>query len=208
MNQRLVISLGVFVVGFGLGYAATHTLVSSPDGDVVEAPGAQTAEVDAKNTATDGVPHALPTASQPAAKKALVQPKGPEAQKLLDAPAKPAVKAASAAPSQTQKWWEACLGQDCLVNFGGVTGGLSLRRGSLEHGKVVDWDLRFKRAKREGIVPTDRTVKVHVLAVGMDSKGRPVAARVRWADQGTTLTGVMSLAPGKKTVTMKLPTSH
>ncbi len=114
----------------------------------------------------------------------------------------PAVDSGPPAPV-TAPWWKVCLGRRCEVDFGGIRGGLSIRRGSIKHGSVVDWNLRFRNAKRIEILPTDRSVIVQLRAVGLDGKGKPSVAEVEWKTGRQTIVGVISLSPGDKRVTMR-----
>lgn len=204
MNQRIAVSLGVFVVGFGLGYALTHMLV----GGKAEGPGeaeAATASAERHNEAADGVAntkanHGVDAKRDGKAPKDEAATKGVSKVEPETAPNDEG-KAGKKATANAS-WWESCLGKTCKVDFGGIKRGLSVRRGAIEHGKRVDWDLRFKRAPRVEILPTDRNIKVLLEAVGFDGKGKPVVAQIRWSDKGRDISGVISLHPGDKTVSM------
>ena len=105
-------------------------------------------------------------------------------------------------------WWDVCLGKKCAVDFGGIKTGLSIRRGTIDHNQKVDWNLRFKKAQRLNILPTDRRVKVELVAVGFDGKGKPAVAQVNWSDKGRAVSGVISLQPGDKRVRLLANTAE
>ena len=212
MNPRIAISLGVFVVGFGLGYGATYMLVGSGNESATEETPVPTAAISNENSATDGggegkkqaeesansgEPKAEPKPNKGKSPSSVRPSKGAEPKKE---PMKVEVKKASSQPGE--KWWEACLGKLCGVDFGGIKTGLSIRKGTLTHKQTVDWNLRFRRAKRINILPTDRKVKLKLIAVGFDAKGKPAAAHISWKDNGVSISGVISLQPGNRRVQM------
>ena len=214
MNPRIVISLGVFVVGFGLGYGATYMLVGgSSDTEATETtpPTASISSgVSVAETANGD------SAKQAPVPKKLVAPEAqaaepPKAKKLAKEPVVKEAPEPLAKPVPTEKakpWWEVCLGKKCAVDFGGIKTGLSIRSGSITHKQTIDWNLRFKKAKRLNILPTDRRVKVQLVAVGFDGKGKPAAAQVKCSDKGTSVSGVISLQPGDKRVKLLANTAE
>ena len=135
----------------------------------------------------------------------------PSTKKLAEEPVAKNAPEPLAKPAPAEKakpWWEVCLGKKCAVDFGGIKTGLSIRSGSINHKQTIDWNLRFKKAKRLNILPTDRRVKVDLIAVGFDGKGRPAAAQVKWSDKGNSVSGVISLQPGDKRVKLLANTAE
>ncbi len=219
MATRLLLPLAVFGVGFGLGYGLTFFLVDEPDATATQASVAATTEpgvqVDApsalasdtalplgRGAAGDGE---LPTEASEDGDEERVKatpdpaPADDQGDAEAGSPDSPPAPPEAAAPP----WWDACRGKRCLVDFGGLTGGLSVRRGSVEHGAVVDWDKDFAGAKRIEVLPTDAALRVQVVAIALDVQGRPAAAQIEWRRGGDTLAGVIALSVGDKQVTMR-----
>ena len=198
-REQIITAIGVFVVGFGLGYGATWILVSDDDQgkDAPSAPVAAGADIQ-ENVASQGdtSPAPSPEADTHSASSTDTGPGEP-----AEAPDTKTVE--EAPPQEEAPWWKACLGKPSKVDFGGVRGGLSIRRGSIKHGSIVDWNLRFKNARRLEILPTDRSATVLLRAVGLSGSGQPVAAEIEWKTARQTIVGVISLQPGDKRVTMQ-----
>jgi hypothetical protein len=218
MNQRIAISLGVFVVGFGLGYGATYMLVGSNTETPNEASGPETASRGNSSSVggaeTSETEPVTPVSTGKVSGTVSNEDKGTGGEPTaggkatdVDNPTSKPVKALGIAEKK-MPWWKACLGKLCTVDFGGIKSGLSIRRGSLVHNKKVDWNIRFKKAERLEILPTDRRVKVRLLGVGFDGKGNPAVAHVRWSDRGRKVSGVMSLMPGDKRVSLLANTAE
>ena len=132
-RQQIITAIGVFVVGFGLGYGATWILVSdgeqektTPSASVVAGPDAQKE----KDTASDAsaLTEQSPDTEEkvPVVADTSVASAGPDTEVDKDEP-----------PEKEAPWWKACLGKNSKVDFGGVRGGLSIRRGSIKHGSVA-----------------------------------------------------------------------
>ena len=192
-------------------------LVGSNSETASEASGPETASRDS-SSAVDSSELAV-TEPAPADSKDKASAPGAKAAKVADTKTDAsAVAAPSGAKKSAQEpakavekelpWWEACLGKLCVVDFGGIKSGLSIRRGSLVHNKKIDWNIRFKKAERLEILPTDRRVKVRLLGVGFDGKGNPAVAHVKWSDRGRKVSGVMSLMPGEKRVSLLAKTAE
>jgi hypothetical protein len=86
------------------------------------------------------------------------------------------------------------------VDFGILTGGLSLRRGHVMHGTTVDWAQDYGNAERIGLLPVNPELLIEVKGVAMDAKGQPAAAEIAYMDGGKKMVGVISLRPGDKTI--------
>lgn len=223
MNKRLLVIVTVFVAGFGAGYGLTWLLVSGPgparpaeDIAAATAPGpnappAASDEVGpdegAEGAAGDGparVDDGTTVLGEPAEPVEDGAEDDPQVAEVA-APGDPGEDAAApdpelVAPSPPATWWERCLGKVCTVDFGRVTGGLSVREGTLENGEEVVWRDRFANADRVGTLPVRRGVKVELHAVGMLHQ-LPVAAQVTWRDApGKPLSGVIALNIGDKII--------
>lgn len=194
----------VFGVGFGVGYALMSAMVDEPAvgepqavGDDPPAPPAPADE------ASEVAAPAGAAAAEPLAGEAPVPPPValPESAKAEPTPGA-AAEAEAAAEAKPKPWWEHCLVEDCTIDFGGITGGLSIRRASLEHGTTVSWDRDFARRPRQEVLPTRRGVKVKLRSVGLDASGKPVAAEIVYSrTSGPPIEGVISLdlgEPGKQ----------
>lgn len=208
MARRYITVAVVFVVCFGLGYGATWLVVGSPDtppAPVIADPSAPTreptkapeptiaatsvatvAEADAVVAAPDAAPSVTDeeVAGEPAADVAVVE----ETQVAEPEAAEPA--AAS--------WWDACKGKVCIVDWGRVSGGISVREGRIEHGADVDWAADFGKAEKVGTLEAKKNMKVEVLGIGM-SEGKPAAAWIKYKN----ITGVIALTFGDKSLSFQ-----
>jgi hypothetical protein len=108
---------------------------------------------------------------------------------------------AAAEPAQ----WERCLNKVCRIDFGGVSGGISVRKGKLEHGQDVSWDRDFGKADKVGTLDSDRNVRVEVLAIGL-TDGEPAAAYISRKLKRSTQTGVIALRIGERRLSL-VPTT-
>ncbi|TNF27389.1 MAG: hypothetical protein EP329_19500 [Deltaproteobacteria bacterium] len=234
MNKRLLVILGVFAGGFGLGYALTWILVSEPapadgssasgpvaavsDGAIPAAGGSPTAGSDGTVSGTVVVdPEAEgdaggtdPVADGAAAGEAVgtVDDGGSEPVAGAGDPGGEPSEAggedpggAAGEPEKAGPWWEVCKGQTCAMDFGRVTGSVSLRAGKIEDGDEIVWRDTFAKAERVGSVPARDGLKVQLHAVGLEHK-LPVAAWITFEDGGKELTGVMALNIGEKVIKM------
>lgn len=209
MQRRLLVIALVFVVGFGVGYGITWLLVGSSSRKTAE-PQAATSEParlaandagptpanapDVASAAVDAAP-ALPDAAPTAAEVAPATPDtvvaaAPETAVEVAAPTPDAGPAPKAA-------WEVCHLHACRIDFGKVTGGISIRKGSLEHGQTVDWDKDFAKADKIGTLDAGPKVKVEVLAIALEN-GEPAAAYILRKTRRDELKGVIALRIGDK----------
>jgi len=212
MQRRLLVIALVFVAGFGVGYGITWLLVGSSSRDSQVAPGDTAlpalAEADA-SAPGPGTP--LPTASAPTAADGAAAPSdagpgdaGPDsalADTAVAAAPDAVIEVAPAATPETEvapkAAWEACHMQACRLDFGKVTGGISIRKGSLEHGQTVDWDKDFAKADKIGTLDAGPRVKVEVLAIALEN-GEPAAAYILRKTKREELKGVIALRIGDK----------
>jgi hypothetical protein len=112
---------------------------------------------------------------------------------VAEPPATPPVAPAAVEPPASG----GCVGKTCRLDFGGVSGGISVRRGRLEDGQEVDWERDFGPADKLGLIPAGPKVRVEVKAIGR-TNGEPSAAWVVFRNRGTSLNGVISLKVGEK----------
>lgn len=122
---------------------------------------------------------------------------------LAEAAADDAVGEAEPEGEPAQQWFEVCKdGRTCVISWGGVKGGLSVRRGNVKHGAIVNWRAKFADARRVAIVSTDEPLTAKVHSISLDRDGVPSAARVTFTQDGKTHTGIIAMQVGKKRVTM------
>ncbi|MCB9736307.1 MAG: hypothetical protein H6745_27305 [Deltaproteobacteria bacterium] len=231
MNKRIVVILGVFVVGFAIGWGVTSLVVTGSGPAAVATAPPPTAAPDAGGAATvAGAGEPAPAAD--AGGSALVATAGAAeaAADVVDAPPDAGAVAAAdpdtveaaepdtavgapetappvfeadtveaPAPAADLPWWDACRDKKCRVDFGRVTGGVSVRRASLEHGATVDWQRDFDKKKKLGVLSAGADVWVTVHGVGM-TDGEPSAASITFKGGGETLTGVIALSIGDKQI--------
>ncbi len=213
--------VAVFAAGFGVGYALMSTFVSDPESDrpqpVVDAAEQGNASDDpsAAPTVPDPAPETDPGADlAPPAEVAVPTPPTvamPDTPEPAADPGEQPDTAAAAEPEPAVElpWWEACRGRVCRVDFHKITGGLSIRKGQIEHGSQVSWDERFGGAARVAVLGTERRVDLELRAVGMGPDGQPSSAEIGWKKGGRKVVGVISLdlgGPGKR-ITMRPPPS-
>lgn len=218
MKQRWLIPLGVFVVGFGLGYGLTWIFVGSPGdapGDEPVQPAAALPDAPPTSPGTGpavDVPEPAPAESDVPILAEGDVPTAPAAQPDVAVTPEPDVPPAALPdtgpteapePAAEPTWWDRCRGKRCRVDFGGITGTISLRGGRIEHGSVVDWRENFGRAKRIGFLTSERSVIVEVVSVGLGPDGKPTAAQVIHQAGGRRLEGIIALQIGGKRITMK-----
>lgn len=147
-------------------------------GDAVAA-GAETAADDTTTTQPSETPgpDAAVAAAPDAAPNEPPQPDGPSA------------------TGDAAAWWNACHGKVCRVDWGRVSGGISVRKGELEHGQEVDWAKDFAKAEKAGTLEAKKNMRVEVIAVGM-ADGKPVAALIKHKK----LRGIIALSFGDKSI--------
>jgi len=203
MARRYIIVAVVFLVCFGLGYGATWLVVGSPDKPpapvVAEAPPAREptnapeassappasapSEVDA-HVAEDDVAAELDTNIAAAPDSA-----------PSDEPDSAAPALEEATPPTSDAWWDQCKGKVCIIDWGRVSGGISVREGKIEHGAEIDWAADFAKADKVGTLEAKKNMKVEVLGIGM-TDGKPVAAWIKYKN----IAGVIALSIGDKAI--------
>ena len=208
MQRRLLIVLVVFVAGFGVGYGITWLLVGSAGREATPARPTELAATPAPETLKPDA-----TAGAPDAVAADAGPTGPAADTTAAATTDAGVAptpdvialdsvavdsgAADAAAVAPKAAWEACVGHACRLDFGKITGGISIRKGSLDNGAEVDWDKDFAKADKIGTLDSGPNVKVEVIAVGLTG-GEPTAAYVVRKTKRGEMKGVIALRIGDK----------
>ena len=217
MSRRFLVIALVFAVGFGVGLGATWLLVGSPDkapqpiatpaptaptapvavttpppAETSEPPATHVAEADAG--ATPEADGAAPSDAPPADDSAVAVPS--EAPDTAVAVAAPDV--AAPVGGDADAWWNRCHGKVCLVDWGRVSGGISVRDGTIEHGEEVDWSKTFAKADKVGTIEAKKNMKVEVLAIGMVD-GKPGAAWIKYRKTK----GVIALTFGDKSISFK-----
>lgn len=220
MQRRILLIAVVFVAGFGIGYGITWLFVGSPERG--EAVGERRADrmrtdgqVDAQavpagpDAANAPQPDAASLAAVPDAAtppsdvpQVALAPDAVPAVAVADvaAPAPEVVAEVAAAPSAPREI-DVCLNKVCRIDFGGVAGGISVRKGKLEHGAEVVWERDFGRADKVGTLDADRTVRVEVLGIGL-TDGVPSAAYIARKLKRGTQTGVIALKIGDRRLSL------
>lgn len=199
MSRGIASWLAVFVVGFVIGYGLMSLAVDMPaeaGPPTASEPGdAVAADALAESAALSAVASADQLIDQP------IVPSDPSAvHPQIDAPAVPT---APTPPPEPKAAWDACNGQRCILDFGILKGGLSVRAGKVEHGSTVDWQRDFSQGKKLDILPIKRNFVVDVRGVGLDDIGQPLAVEIGYTKEGKKRVGVVSLQPGDKTLTLR-----
>ena len=91
------------------------------------------------------------------------------------------------------------------MDFGRVSGSITVRKGTIEHGTDVVWRDTFAAADRVGSLLAKDGTLVELHAVGMQHK-LPVAAWISWKDGSRERSGVIALNIGDKVIKMVPPT--
>lgn len=104
-------------------------------------------------------------------------------------------------PEAVKMWWDECLNTQCRVDFGGVTGSISIRDGSLMHKEQVSWQARFSNANKIGRLKVSGNTVVTLQAVSF-ADGEPSAALISYRD-GRKVTGIIALKIGDNSIRMK-----
>lgn len=229
MQRRILLIAVVFVAGFGIGYGITWLFVGSPErgeaggeqraardrtegqgvgqavpggADAAVAPQPDVAPVagavdvvaaNAPGSAT--APDVPPVAPGPDAVLAAADAAAPSPEVVAEVVAE--VAPAPSAPREI----DVCLNKVCRIDFGGVAGGISVRKGKLEHGAEVVWERDFGRSDKVGTLDADRTVKVEVLGIGL-TDGVPSAAYISRKLKRGTQTGVIALKIGDRRLSL------
>lgn len=202
-NKGIFGWVAVFAAGFVIGYGLMSMAVEVP------APQAEAPEpAQAVPALTAAAPQEAPAAAPVAAPK--TPPTLEPSQVPAAAPEAPTDPAPGTVPEPTPEpeveapkpttWWDKCRGKTCQVDFGVLTGGLSLRRASVTHGTTIDWDRDFGTTERIGILKVSKKKLVDVKGVALDATGQPAAAEIAFTEAGAKLSGVISLRPGDKTI--------
>ena len=98
-----------------------------------------------------------------------------------------------AAPEiKTNAWWKGLVGRRATVDLG-KTKALSVRKGLLKDGDVLDWGRRFGTADKLGTLYNGDPNVATVHGVATNSAGTPVAAQVSITAQGREITGIIAL---------------
>ena len=195
--------LAVFLVGFVIGYGLMSFAIEPPSAEelpiaIAEAP-AEPAPIELPALEVPEVPTPaspeVPTPAEPVAQA----PPAPEVTSL----APEVIDTESAAPEIPRPWWEACQSRRCRLDFGGISGNLTIRKASLVHGSTIDWATDMSAKPRIESLPTERPLELHVEAIAMDEAGNPTAAEIVWKKRGRAIRGVIALdlgEPGKRVV--------
>jgi hypothetical protein len=217
MQRRYLIIGLVFVVGFGVGYGITWLLVGSGgreagDGERAARTGAR-ADDDGEGRTDAARPSRQRGADTQAAD---VAPAGAhDAHATLEGdgvgagvdggralgPPPDALDARGEEAPPATAGWQACHQRVCRVDFGRVSGGISIRKGRLEHRQDVDWDRDFARADKIGTLEAGSDVRVEVLAVGL-TNGQPTAAYIVRKTRRDEVKGVIALRVGDKVLAL------
>jgi hypothetical protein len=184
----------VFLVGFLIGYGMMSFAIEEPSAEVLPAGvsvGVQApAPTELPSLEVEPLAHGLAPAvvNEPVAPIELV----PEV-----------IEVAPATPEIPRPWWEACQDRRCRLDFGGISGNLTIRNATLVHGSTIDWNADMAAKPRIDSLPTERPLEVHVQAIAMNAEGTPIAAEIAWRRKGRVIRGVITLdlgEPGKRIV--------
>jgi len=228
MQRRILLIAIVFVAGFGIGYGITWIFVGSsdrPDASRI-AEGGTDGRTDGRNDGRVGRDREQPVAAANIASDKVADatvaagieaevagepvavagadtnaPAEADARVEGDAAAPPPVAPDVVAAVPKPAEWERCLNRVCRIDFGGVSGGISVRKGKLDHGKEVVWDREFGRADKVGTLDSGRNVRVEVLGIGL-TNGEPSAAYISRKVRRGTQTGVVALRIGERKLSL------
>jgi outer membrane biosynthesis protein TonB len=202
-NKGIFGWVAVFAAGFVIGYGLMSMAVEvpapqpAPQEQAQPAPATPVAEPQNAALTAPAVEPAAPASAAPIQAPETAQAAAPE-----PAPAaipEPTPEPVVEAPKPTT-WWDKCRGKTCQVDFGVLTGGLSIRRASVTHGTTIDWDQDFGSTERIGVLKVSNKKLVDVKGVALDAKGQPAAAEISFTEAGAKVSGVISLRPGDKTI--------
>ena len=201
-NKGIFGWVAVFAAGFVIGYGLMSMAVEVPAPQPPEATDTAAAPAPAvADAAPAPAPEAAPAlAPTPEAKEAAPAP-APQAAIAEPTPAPVAPEPApEPEPPKPTTWWDKCRGNTCMVDFGILTGGISIRRATVTHGTTIDWDRDFASTERIGVLKVSKNKQVDVKGVALDANGQPAAAEISFTEAGARLSGVVSLQPGDKTI--------
>ncbi len=196
-NKGIFGWVAVFAAGFVIGYGLMSMAVEVPPPQAAEP---EQAEAAPAPPSTPSAPEAAPTAAAPEAAPAPSPAPAPEIATPEPAPTPEPVPEAAPEPPKPTTWWDKCRGKVCRVDFGILTGGLSIRRATITHGTTIDWDRDFGTTERIGLLKVSKNQQVDVKGVALDAKGQPAAAEISFTEAGARVSGVISLQPGDKTI--------
>ena len=192
----LVRWFAVFLVGFIVGYGMMSVMI--------EEPSAEELPLDLAAPVPEPEPIELPTldvAAEPLRAVAPLDTPGTASEATTLEPE--IIDTADATPEIPRPWWEACQDRRCRLDFGGISGNLTIRKATVVHGSTVHWDQDLATKPRIESLPTERPLEVHVQAIAMNREGNPVAAEIVWTRRGRAIRGVITLdlgEPGKRIV--------
>jgi hypothetical protein len=227
MQRRTLIILAVFVAGFGAGYGTTWIVVGSPTAATKAGPAIAPAPTNVAALAdAGGSPGAVSDAGVAAAGTGAPEGDAGTSAAGADAATEDAATSVAAAPDAGPEGvagvapptappdpavgdpktpTSLCVNAVCRIDFGKVSGGLSVREGHLEDGQVIDWARDFGKAEKIGTIPhsaRNKPTRVEVKAIGL-ADGEPAAAWVVYkGKKGKSLEGVIALRLGEKSVTL------
>ncbi|MFT5430398.1 MAG: hypothetical protein ACI9OJ_001072 [Myxococcota bacterium] len=95
-------------------------------------------------------------------------------------------------PPSDGPWWEGLAGRVCSVDLGRARV-LTIRKGDLKDGDVLDWKGSFGRNQRIGSLFKDDAAQVTVHGVAVNAAGTPVAAKITLDKKGRETTGIIAL---------------
>ena len=192
----LVRWVAVFLVGFVIGYGVMSVMIDDPSAEELPS------EIAHVMPAVEVEPIELPPLD--------VEEQAPEAPdrgtpgELLPTNLEPEVIDTADVPAEIPRpWWEACQDRRCRLDFGGISGNLTIRKATLVHGSTIDWQADMAAKPRIESLPTERPLDVHVEAIAMSASGVPSAAEIVWSRRGRAIRGVITLdlgEPGKRVV--------
>jgi len=197
-NKGIFGWVAVFAAGFVIGYGLMSMAVEVPAPE--QAPPEQ-------SPTEQATPAPAPAPAQVAAKEPVAPAPAPAPVAAAEATPTPTPAALPeptpepvAEPPKPTTWWDKCRGKTCMVDFGILTGGLSLRRANVTHGTTIDWDQDFGSTQRIGVLKVTKNKQVDVKGVALDAQGQPAAAEISFTEAGAKMSGVISLQPGDKTI--------
>ena len=181
--------VGVFGVGFIVGYGLMSFAVEPPSAEELPNPVAQ--------SNAEATPIELPSIDVEEV-ASVREPVPRVAEAANEATKEVALEAAPPVVSEIPRpWWETCQDRRCRLDFGGISGNLTIRKASLVHGSTISWDKDMASKPRLESLPTERPLEVHVVAIAMSEQGKPVAAEIVWRRRGRTIKGVITLDLGE-----------
>lgn len=204
MQRRILLIAIVFLGCLGLGYGATWLIVGPPK--EVPAPQAAAAlEMEPLDEGNEPIEAEADTEVAKPEEVEKVEVAAEEPAKVAEVPTAPSEGEAAVAAEATVQVdvaaqpaeWERCYKRTCRIDFGQLGGGISLRKGTLEHGQEIEWERDFARADKVGSLDAGKRTTVEVLAIGL-TNGEPAAALVSRKLKKKTQVGVLALKIGDR----------